>query len=129
VLASTIGIPRSSQLIVAEDVVLSADVVEITWSDGHVSRYPHRELRIECACAGCIEEMTGRRILDVLSVPGDVFAVDYLEVGKYALQFAWSDGHATGIYPFTMLRKICRCGEEHSSDPASPEQGPRRAGR
>ena len=26
-------------------------------------------------------------------------------VGRYALQFVWSDGHSTGIYPFEYLRK------------------------
>jgi DUF971 family protein len=116
-------------LIVAKDVKLENDGVVISWSDGHVSHYPHRELRIDCACAACIEEMTGRQILDVLSVPADIFAVDYLEIGRYAIQFAWSDGHATGIYPFTMLRKICRCGEDHSNEEPPPKKGPRRAGR
>lgn len=105
------------------------DDVVIEWSDGHMSRYPFRELRIDCACAACIEEMTGRQLLDVLSVPGDIFAVDFLPVGRYAVQFAWSDGHSTGIYPFTMLRQICRCGDDHSAEDAAPEQSPRRAGR
>ena len=116
-------------MITPDNVRLEADETVIEWSDGHVSRYPHRELRIQCACASCVEEMTGRKLLDVLSVPGDVFAVDYLPVGRYALQFAWSDGHSTGIYPFTMLRRICPCGEDHLSEQPAPARGPRRKGR
>ena len=116
-------------MFVADEVKLEMDDVVIEWSDGHTSRYPHRELRIDCACAACIEEMTGRQLLDVLSVPGDIFAVDFIPVGKYAVQFAWSDGHSTGIYPFTMLRQACRCGDDHSDEESAPEKGPRRAGR
>jgi DUF971 family protein len=27
-------------------------------------------------------------------------------VGRYALQFVWSDGHSTGIYSFEYLRDV-----------------------
>jgi hypothetical protein len=30
-------------------------------------------------------------------------------VGNYALSFAWSDGHQTGIYTFGHLRDLCPC--------------------
>ena len=39
----------------------------------------------------------------------DVEIVDWMQIGKYALQFLWSDTHDTGIYPFDFLKKICRC--------------------
>lgn len=80
--------------------------LRIRWKDGHVSDYPPRLLRIACACAGCVDEMTGRRILKPEDVPEDVhpFTVEY--VGRYAIRFDWSDGHGTGIYPFEYLRKL-----------------------
>jgi DUF971 family protein len=28
-------------------------------------------------------------------------------VGRYALNFRWSDGHETGIYSFRYLRELC----------------------
>ncbi|MDX6289392.1 MAG: Gamma-butyrobetaine hydroxylase-like, N-terminal, partial [Blastocatellia bacterium] len=28
-------------------------------------------------------------------------------VGRYALNFRWSDGHETGIYSFQYLRDLC----------------------
>lgn len=115
--------------ITLRDLQIQNDAIVIDWSDGHVSRYDHRRLRIECACAGCVEEMTGERKLDVMSVPGDVFAVDWLQVGNYAVQLAWSDGHTTGIYPYRTLRKLCPCGEDHSIEEAEPPQGRRRPGR
>jgi DUF971 family protein len=32
-------------------------------------------------------------------------------VGGYALQFAWSDGHSSGIYTWEYLRLACPCAE------------------
>ena len=92
--------------IVAAGVDLVGEGVSITWSDGKTCLYPYRYLRLQCACAACVEEMTGRLLLNVAMVPEDVIVVDFLEVGRYALQFLWTDGHSTGIYPFTMLRRL-----------------------
>jgi ATP-binding protein involved in chromosome partitioning len=85
--------------------------LRIVWQDGHTSEYPPRELRLACRCAGCIEEMTGRRLLDARHVPQDVYPLEIRYVGRYALRFDWSDGHTTGIYPFELLRDICSCEE------------------
>jgi DUF971 family protein len=27
-------------------------------------------------------------------------------VGRYAIQIEWSDGHASGVYPFQRLREL-----------------------
>ena len=78
----------------------------ITWQDGHESRYPVRELRLACGCASCVDEWTGEGRLDEGSVPADVHPVRIEPVGRYALQIHWSDGHATGIYPFRRLREL-----------------------
>ena len=32
---------------------------------------------------------------------------DIAIVGRYALNFRWSDGHETGIYSFRLLRELC----------------------
>ena len=95
-----------NKTIVATSVEFTGEGVQIGWSDGRTCTYPYRYLRLQCACASCVEEMTGRRILNVASVPDDVIAVDYIPVGKYALQFLWSDGHQTGIYPFNLLLRL-----------------------
>jgi ATP-binding protein involved in chromosome partitioning len=39
-------------------------------------------------------------------VPEDVYPESIHYVGRYALQFMWSDGHSTGIYPFEFLRNL-----------------------
>jgi ATP-binding protein involved in chromosome partitioning len=83
--------------------------VVLEWKDGHVSRYDPFALRLACACATCVDENTGRKILREESVPKDVWAQSISPVGRYGLQFVWSDGHATGIYTFERLRAMCPC--------------------
>ena len=88
---------------------LDNDGLSISWSDGHNSFYPYRYLRGNCCCASCVEEMSGNRRVGESDVREDVEIVDWMQIGKYALQFLWSDTHDTGIYPFDFLKKICRC--------------------
>ena len=90
---------------------LEDDGVHILWDDAHNSYYPHRYLRGHCCCAGCVEEMTGRRRVAEEDVREDVYAVDWMQIGRYAVQFLWSDTHDSGIYPFDLLRRLCRCSE------------------
>ena len=83
-----------------------SDQLRIRWSDGVESLYPVREIRLACRCANCIEEMTGKPLLDPDSIPADVRPIRLQGVGRYALQIAWSDGHDTGIYTFEHLREL-----------------------
>lgn len=85
--------------------------IAISWQDGHESLFSHYDLRLACACAECVGEWPNRKQLDIRSIPRDVQALDHMTVGSYALQFLWSDFHATGIYPYRMLRELCPCPE------------------
>jgi ATP-binding protein involved in chromosome partitioning len=89
--------------------------VTITWAEDHVGVYPARELRLACPCAQCVEEMSGRPLLDPASVPDDVVPLRVSLVGAYAIRIDWSDGHGTGIYTYEFLREICPCAECHGT--------------
>ena len=82
------------------------DTLRIRWDDGVESLYPVRELRLACRCANCVEEFSGRPLLEADNVPADVRPVRIQTVGRYALSFTWSDGHDSGIYPFDLLREL-----------------------
>ena len=97
--------------VVIDEVELNDEGILVRWSDDHRSVYGAKYLRVNCGCAQCIEEWSRRQLLDPASVAADIRAEDYLMVGKYAIQFLWSDAHYTGIYPFEMLRKLCQCDE------------------
>lgn len=96
--------------------------LRIVWRDGHVSEYAPRELRLACPCAGCVDEFTGRPLLDPATVPADLNPVSIEYVGRYALKFTWPDGHDTGMYPWDLLRALCPC------DACGSDRGPDRAG-
>lgn len=87
----------------AHKVTLVGDGVLIQWDTGKTVIYPYRELRLACRCAHCEDEITHERRLDPASVPESIVVVDYLMIGKYGIQFLWSDGHEAGIYTFKML--------------------------
>ncbi len=82
--------------------------INVHWSNGERFVYPYKMLRFLCPCALCVDENSGRRMLQPTSIPDDVIIVDWLTIGRYSLQFLWSDGHETGIYPYTMLLNIAK---------------------
>lgn len=96
--------------------VTTGEGVEVTWSDGHLSRYPFNYLRDLCPCALCNDEReknarvgssTGGAVLPMFKPR--VTAKGANTVGNYAIQIQFSDGHATGIYSYEHLREICPC--------------------
>lgn len=95
-----------------------ARVFEITWADGRIHRIPHRILRGYCPCASCQGHGAGTRFVD----SGDPELRELGQVGNYAIELTWGDGHATGIYPFPYLRRLGELHAEHGS--ALPERCP-----
>jgi DUF971 family protein len=93
--------PRSIDVTPAHEFV-------IAWGDGKAAVVPSLELRDQCPCAGCIEEGTGKKILDRATLPPDVHPLKVDPVGNYAIQIQWSDGHSSGIYTWGTLRRVCR---------------------
>ena len=88
----------------------------ILWGDGVRAEYEPRLLRLRCPCAGCVDEMTGERTLMPESVDMSIYPTAIHYVGRYGLQFMWSDGHSTGIYTFEMLRQIWDDSERPSGE-------------
>ena len=81
--------------------------VKITWADDRECRYRAAELRRLCPCAQCVNEWTGERVLKAANISDEIEIRGLTLVGRYALNFRWSDGHETGIYSFRYLRELC----------------------
>jgi DUF971 family protein len=81
--------------------------LRITWADDRVCHYASADLRRACPCAQCVNEWTGQRVLKPESISEDLTMQDIDVVGRYALNFRWSDNHQTGIYSFRYLRELC----------------------
>lgn len=80
--------------------------VSIKWSDNTEARYSAARLRRACPCAGCVNEWTGEKMLDESQVSDTVTFSHISIVGRYALNFHFSDGHDTGIFSFRYLRDL-----------------------
>jgi DUF971 family protein len=101
--------------------VSTGEGVEVTWSDGHASRYNFPYLRDHCPCALCNDEREKKARVGTSPGAGNapsavlpmfkprVTAKSATAVGNYAIQIEFSDSHATGIYSFEHLREICPC--------------------
>ena len=81
-------------------------ILELVWNSDDVSRIPLRAVRQDCHCAACVDEFTGRQILDRDSVPGDIYAKDVSLTGNYAIKFYWSDSHDSGLFTWDHLRSL-----------------------
>ena len=84
----------------------SDSAVSIRWSDETETSYSAPQLRRKCPCAGCVNEWTGEKVLDPSNVSDDLTFSSISIVGRYALNFHFSDGHDTGIFSFTYLREL-----------------------
>ena len=107
--------------------------VDITWADGHSSHYDFTYLRDQCPCATCNDERGKKEAMPVattnlLSSPllpmykPKPRAQAATQVGNYAVQISFTDGHSTGIYSYDYLRTLCQCEECGRAFRESPEK-------
>mmetsp|Transcript_8476 Transcript_8476/g.14243 ORF Transcript_8476/g.14243 Transcript_8476/m.14243 type:complete len:125 (-) Transcript_8476:18-392(-) len=79
----------------------SKPVVDVDRFKKHIDPY---QLRIQCNCAACVDEIDGHQILKPNKIPQDVFPTKLIKKGNYAVAVVWSDGHRSSIYPFERLK-------------------------
>jgi DUF971 family protein len=85
------------------------DELAIAWNDGTESYLSFEMLRRACPCAACGGEpdVLGHIARPHVSYTDKSFElVGFDFIGGYALQPRWADGHNTGIYSFTYLRRL-----------------------
>jgi Mrp family chromosome partitioning ATPase/DUF971 family protein len=82
--------------------------VTLAWADGNTLDVDNRRLRLNCRCALCVDETTGKQILKPEDVRPDISPREIMPLGNYAVGITWNDGHASGIYPYQSLREMAR---------------------
>ena len=94
--------------------------VDITWADGHASHYDFPYLREQCPCATCNDERGKKEAMGPINLVSSPLLPMYkpkaraqaaTQVGNYAIQISFNDGHSTGIFSYDYLRTQCPCAE------------------
>ena len=92
------------------DIQQIGDQLAIKWEDGTESYFTLETMRRHCPCASCHGEAD---ILgNVYKAPDKPLAASAFKllrlsnVGGYAVNPVWGDGHHTGIYSFDYLKKL-----------------------
>jgi len=82
------------------------------WNNGHESIFPLKLLRDICPCANCKGEdilLEHRPPSIETNHPRKYELIKITQVGSYAIQIEWGDGHNTGIYSWEYLYQNCPC--------------------
>jgi DUF971 family protein len=92
------------------DIQQIGDELAIKWDDGAESYVKLEKLRRHCPCAGCKGEV------DVMGnlykgpekplSPTAFQLIRITNVGGYAIQPHWGDGHSSGLFSFDYLRRV-----------------------
>jgi DUF971 family protein len=91
----------------AESIDVSRDAeVSVTYADGYVAQFDLETLRQGCPCATCRDlRERGEESWPRPNSPVPL-RVERAELhGAWGLNISWNDRHATGIYPFELLRR------------------------
>jgi DUF971 family protein len=96
------------------DIQQIGEELAIKWDDGSESYIQLEVLRRHCPCASCKGEM------DVMGnlykgpdapLSAAAFQLKRMaNIGGYAIQPVWADGHGTGLYSFDYLKRLAEEG-------------------
>ncbi len=79
------------------------DCLDLTMATGDRLRLPASRLRAACKCAFCVRARIDGKFPDRF----DAIAITAVApIGDYAINIAFSDGHARGIYPWSYLLEL-----------------------
>lgn len=88
-----------------EKIFFFDQALHIEWQDGKKTKIPCWDLRYDCPCAACVDELTGQKTVQPADILKNIDALGSEYIGNYALRIHWSDSHSTGIYTFRRLRE------------------------
>jgi len=92
------------------DIQVIGNELAIKWVDGSESFIALEKLRRACPCAGCKGEMDVMGNLykgpEIALKPESHVLRGLTQVGSYAIQPTWGDGHNSGIFSFEYLLHV-----------------------
>lgn len=89
--------------------VVIGNELALAWGDGGETFINLKKLREACPCAVCQGEPDAMGFVvkpTVIHTERSFKMLRMQQIGGYALQLTWADGHSTGIYAFDLLRLL-----------------------
>lgn len=96
-------------MISIKTITVIGEELAISWEDGLENYIPLDKLRVACPCAECQGEPDALgRVLkpEVRYSDNSMRLISFEEIGGYAINFVWADGHKTGLYSYQLLRSF-----------------------
>lgn len=81
--------------------------LQLMWEDKNETKVSLKKLREFCPCATCltIREKQSTAYIPIFN-DSQILVRDIQTVGSYAINIKWKDGHDTGIYEYSFLKKL-----------------------
>jgi DUF971 family protein len=95
--------------LILQNVVVIGSELALAFGDGDEAYLPLDLLRRGCPCASCQGEpdAMGRVRKPMVEYGPRAFDLMKFEtVGGYAIQLYWADGHSTGIFSYSYLKRL-----------------------
>lgn len=92
-----------------KNVLIFDGEVAVSFCNGQEAYVTTKRLREFCPCAHCQGEpdVLGRVIVKKIDYTCDSYQIaKFINIGGYALQFYWCDGHSSGIYSYKYITQI-----------------------
>ncbi|MDP2362833.1 MAG: DUF971 domain-containing protein [Ignavibacteria bacterium] len=87
--------------------VVEKKELQIIWDDGSEDLLNLKQLRKLCPCATCLAERDKQSKMYIpLFAENQITVKSLNQVGNYAIQITWNDGHNTGIYEYHFLKRF-----------------------
>ena len=83
-----------------------ASSLTVRWSDQHSHDFQLSELQKNCPCANCVDEITGKRLVNEKKNPSHVESNSIIPIGRYGLRILFNSGCTTGIFNYDYLLQL-----------------------
>ena len=87
-------------------VTFDAQSIRLKFNDGKEKILDNRTVRLACQCAVCVNEFTGKKVLNPATVRVDIAPKEITSLGNYAIGISWNDNHSSGIFPYSLLEQL-----------------------
>ena len=84
------------------NIILGKTAIRFEYSDRDPVEIDYKLLRLQCACAHCVDEFTGKQMIFESDIADDIHIKKAFWVGHYALGVEWNNAHHS-LYPLAKL--------------------------